>query len=115
VKLYIAFSFLLTGAAWFDGPIAYSQELGSPLSPVARSVLSFEPDNGSSERANSTSSTPDTIPSRYPYIIVRPEDRAWLSGLPVEMRPNRPLHFYGNTVRRLEQSGWSNRLNGSRR
>lgn len=28
-------------------------------------------------------------------------DRDWIRSLPIEMRPNRPFHFYGNTVRRL--------------
>ena len=35
----------------------------------------------------------------YPYTIARPEDRSWIRSLPVEQRPTRPLHFYGNRVR----------------
>ena len=44
-----------------------------------------------------------TIPSGngyYPYTIARSQDREWIRSLPMEQRPNRPLHFYGNTVRR---------------
>ena len=36
----------------------------------------------------------------YPYVIARGEDRQRIENMPIEMRPNRPLHFYGNTVRR---------------
>ena len=39
-------------------------------------------------------------PKYYPYTIARPEDRTWIRNLPMEHRPNRPLHFYGNRVRR---------------
>jgi len=31
-----------------------------------------------------------------------PQERAQLRSLPIEQRPNRPLHFYGNTVRRMQ-------------
>ena len=37
----------------------------------------------------------------YPYVIARPEDREWIRQTPVEMRPNRPLHFWGNSRRRV--------------
>jgi hypothetical protein len=57
----------------------------------------------------------DSVPSRYPFVIARPEDRAWLNSLPIEMRPNRPLHFYGNTIRRMDQSGRTSRFPGGRR
>ena len=36
----------------------------------------------------------------YPYVIARPQDRAKIRSTPIEKRPYRPLHFYGNTVRR---------------
>lgn len=36
----------------------------------------------------------------YPYVIARGSDRDRIKELPIEQRPNRPLHFYGNTVRR---------------
>jgi hypothetical protein len=42
----------------------------------------------------------NTAPSYYPYTIARPQDRTWIRSLPMEQRPNRPLHFYGNMVRR---------------
>ena len=38
--------------------------------------------------------------SWYPYVIARGEDRAQIQSMPMEMRPNRPGHFWGNTVRR---------------
>ena len=40
----------------------------------------------------------------YPYAIARPEDRSWIRSLPVEQRPTRPLHFYGNRVRQAYHS-----------
>lgn len=36
----------------------------------------------------------------YPFIIVRPADRATLKSTPIHLRPYRPLHIYGNAVRR---------------
>lgn len=36
----------------------------------------------------------------YPYVIARPADRQWIESLPISKRPSRPLHFYGNAVRR---------------
>lgn len=36
----------------------------------------------------------------YPYVIARGEDRQWIRETPIEQRPNRPLHFWGNTRRR---------------
>jgi len=38
--------------------------------------------------------------NRYPYVIARPEDREWIRSTPIEQRPNRPLHFWGNSRRR---------------
>jgi len=39
-------------------------------------------------------------PAYYPYTIARAQDRTWIRNLPMEQRPDRPLHFYGNRVRR---------------
>lgn len=41
----------------------------------------------------------------YPYAIARPEDRVWIRSLPIEQRPSRPLHFYGNRVRQAYTVG----------
>jgi hypothetical protein len=38
--------------------------------------------------------------SWYPYVIARPGDRQWLRQTPIELRPNRPMHFLGNSRRR---------------
>ena len=35
-----------------------------------------------------------------PRIIVFGEEREQIQNTPIEQRPNRPLHFYGNSVRR---------------
>jgi hypothetical protein len=36
-------------------------------------------------------------------IIATGAQREYIRSLPIEQRPNRPLHFYGNTVRRMNQ------------
>ncbi len=38
-----------------------------------------------------------------PRPIVFGEERDQIKSTPIEQRPNRPLHFYGNTVRRRHQ------------
>lgn len=37
----------------------------------------------------------------YPRVFARGIDRQIIRNTPIELRPNRPFHFYGNTVRRL--------------
>ena len=39
-------------------------------------------------------------PGWYPFVIARGQDREKIQKSPIELRPYRPLHFYGNTVRR---------------
>jgi len=39
-------------------------------------------------------------PGWYPYVIARGQDREWIEATPIVERMNRPLHFYGNTIRR---------------
>ena len=41
----------------------------------------------------------------YPYVIARGQDRAVIENTPIELRPNRPFHFYGNSVRRVYYRG----------
>lgn len=36
----------------------------------------------------------------YPYVFARGNDRQRIRSMPIELRPNRPFHFYGNSVRR---------------
>ena len=38
-------------------------------------------------------------------VIASPDERAVLASTPIINRPYRPLHFYGNTVRRLHYHG----------
>jgi hypothetical protein len=44
-------------------------------------------------------------PDWSPNIIARGEEREQIRATPIEQRPNRPLHFYGNTVRRIHYRG----------
>ncbi len=44
-------------------------------------------------------------PNWYPYVIARGADRAKIQNTPMELRPYRPMHFYGNTVRRTYYRG----------
>lgn len=39
----------------------------------------------------------------YPYVLARGNDREKIKQTPIELRPNRPLHFYGNAVRRANR------------
>lgn len=44
-------------------------------------------------------------PGWSPVIIARGDYREQIKSVPMEMRPYRPLHFYGNTVRRRHYRG----------
>lgn len=44
-------------------------------------------------------------PGWAPFVIARGEERQIIRSLPIEQRPYRPLHFYGNTVRRMHYRG----------
>lgn len=44
-------------------------------------------------------------PSWSPVIIATGEYREQIKSMPIEQRPYRPLHFYGNTVRRNHYRG----------
>ena len=48
-----------------------------------------------------TSSVPAFAQTGFdPRVIVFGDEREKIENTPIEQRPNRPLHFYGNTVRR---------------
>lgn len=44
-------------------------------------------------------------PSWAPQVIARGEFRQQIEATPIEQRPYRPFHFYGNTVRRQHYRG----------
>jgi hypothetical protein len=44
-------------------------------------------------------------PGWSPVIVATGEYRVTLRSLPIEHRPYRPLHIYGNTVRRMHHRG----------
>ncbi|TWU16590.1 hypothetical protein [Allorhodopirellula heiligendammensis] len=44
-------------------------------------------------------------PGWSPVVVARGEYRDQIKSLPMEQRPYRPLHFYGNTVRRMHYHG----------
>jgi len=46
-----------------------------------------------------------------PQIIARGENREQVQNTPILERPNRPLHVYGNTVRRRHHRGVSKAAN----
>jgi len=90
----IVFAFVLAMAG-----STQAQRIARPLrngTPIHRGNLQpmLRPSSnarGSSYNANS---------NRYPYVIARPEDRQWIRETPIELRPNRPMHFWGNSRRR---------------
>jgi len=51
--------------------------------------------------ASTSSALEPASPRLSPGVIATPQERAQLRSIPIEQRPNRPLHFYGNTVRWL--------------
>lgn len=40
-------------------------------------------------------------PGWYPHVIAPPDVRPLIEATPMELRPYRPMHFWGNTVRRV--------------
>lgn len=44
-------------------------------------------------------------PAWYPWVIAPPEVRTVIQETPMELRPYRPLHIWGNTVRRMYYRG----------
>lgn len=44
-------------------------------------------------------------PGWSPVVVARGDYRRQLDALPIQQRPYRPLHFYGNTVRRMTYRG----------
>ena len=48
----------------------------------------------------SPSLTTAAEPSWYPYVVARGPDRIAIQNTPMHRRPYRPMHFYGNAVRR---------------
>ena len=44
-------------------------------------------------------------PRWSPNVIARGAQRQQIQSTPITQRPNRPLHFYGNTVRRRHYRG----------
>lgn len=44
-------------------------------------------------------------PGWSPVVIARGEYREQIKSQPIEQRPYRPFHFYGNTVRRQHHRG----------
>ena len=42
-------------------------------------------------------------PTWYPYVVARGPDRIAIQNTPMHQRPYRPMHFYGNAVRRSYQ------------
>lgn len=52
-----------------------------------------------------TSPTVTAEPGWFPAIFVFGVTRERIESTPIEQRPYRPLHFYGNTVRRMHYRG----------
>jgi len=48
----------------------------------------------------SQSSSVAAEPGWYPYVVARGADRAAIQNTPMHLRPYRPMHFYGNAIRR---------------
>ena len=44
-------------------------------------------------------------PKWYPFVVARGPDRMAIQNTPIMQRPYRPMHFYGNAVRRTYYRG----------
>lgn len=59
--------------------------------------------------AKTPTQSPAKVPGKEPEwtgrVIKRGAERAEMDATPILERPNRPLHFYGNTVRRRHYRG----------
>ena len=44
-------------------------------------------------------------PGWQPYVVASGQARVVIENTPIELRPYRPFHFYGNAVRRLHYRG----------
>ncbi len=48
---------------------------------------------------------PSNEPGWLGVVVARGELKQWIDSTPIVDRPNRPFHFYGNTVRRQYYRG----------
>ena len=90
--LFIAFVFIFATAGSTE-----AQRVSRPIRNGAPVYLGNMPPM---IRPMPSSRTSRVSNHRYPYIIARPEDRQWIRETPVELRPDRPMHFWGNSRRR---------------
>jgi len=49
-------------------------------------------------------------PAWYPFVVARGADRIAIQNTPMHQRPYRPMHVYGNAVRRGYHRGNTNQL-----
>ena len=61
----------------------------------------------------SPSSSVAAEPNWYPYVIARGADRIAIQNTPMHQRPYRPMHIYGNSIRRSYHRGYTTPLSRS--
>ena len=77
--------------------------------------LLFSDQANAQRTARSSSASGVNSPAYYPFVIAPPKDRQWIRSMPIEQRPSRPLHVYGNRVRQNYTVGpTTRRLQASR-
>ena len=59
----------------------------------------------SPDSASACSPATSNEPGWLGVVIARGELKQWIDSTPIVDRPNRPFHFYGNTVRRKYYRG----------
>jgi len=85
----------------------------SKISQTANSVEKNAAQKANSNAAQKKATKPPAIDSRR--VILSPQQRQIKRTTPITKRPNRPLHFYGNTVRRRAAGGRAIFNRGTRR
>ena len=72
---------------------------------VNSNAASADSSDSASAAAPNAASATSKEPGWLGVVIARGELKQWIDSTPIVDRPNRPFHFYGNTVRRKYYRG----------
>jgi hypothetical protein len=72
---------------------------------LSTGLLFVGPHTASAAAQESAAPAASHEPGWLGVVVARGELKQWIDSTPIVDRPNRPLHFYGNTVRRKYYRG----------
>lgn len=90
-----------------------SQNVPQKATPISAQKKATNTQTTNTQATKSQVAKAQAIDSRR--VILSPQQRQIKRATPITQRPNRPLHFYGNTVRRRAASGRAIFNRGTRR